>query len=712
MLHRIAFAATACAIIVALVIGYSMSPNAISTPSYRAVIIDPDIAGGMVEPTTGDLLLWGSDGVVQRSRDGEVWQQASTPTTAELTDMAANSTGDRLMAVGHQGTVLTSTDGGTSWQAVEGLTTEVTFTAVLYVPQTATWLAAGHGGTLAFSHANEPTRWVASTSSIQDNIFDLLLIPNTDTLLFGGENGLLGVSHDGGHNWSIVPPEMSTPITAFHQVNEFILGLSAEGKIALSRDAAHSWQLLETGQKIHFNDVAYDPGHDTIVVASSGGTVLVGSAGGTAWRLIDVPYDDYLNYLTRVVFDTAEQRLLAFGLFGTVAQSSDGGQTWAPLPSGHREHNKVVLQQPASGTWVSAGVRGFRASNRDLSAAWTVQQANLDFYWRDAVQTPDGAITVVGELGKILQSTDSGASWRYVPVTYPDANTPPSYRAIRYNPAAKTVFAAGPTGLVMRSDDFGQQWTVAYYAPFDTGEAFADLEIDPHRQTLFALEAFAGPYFSPDAGKSWQRTPIRDERQFWHASLLATTKRSVAIAVGQAGLMALSHDGGARWQLQAPSALAGEDLYGSFADTLTGHLFVLGQGGLLLRSPDDGATWQRLATHTEAALRHMTREPKRGALLVSGEEGTLLRSTDHGATWSGLATPASDELRDFFIEPGSNNLLVIGRQGMVMRSQDAGATWQVLPSHTQKHLRYAVVAQKSGDFIAFGERIVRFEKLR
>ena len=712
---RLTLASVAVLITAALVYWYLHCPAQTTavqpTPSYQASVIDPDMEGGMIEPVSGDFLLWGSDGVIMRSPNGVDWSQMQTPTTRDISDIASNTSGDRLVAVGHGGTIMTSTDKGYTWQMVTGLDTDTLFTTVLFVPHTNSWIAAGHSGTLAFSK-DDPTEWVSSTSSITSHIFDLMIIPNTERILFGGEDGLLAMSKDGGHNWNIVPPDTTTPIRSFHQVNEITFGLSSEGIIAFTRDAGETWQMLKTDQRVHFNDVVYDSEHKTIVITSSGGNILWSGDNGHDWKIIDVPYLNYTNYLTDAVYDPATKRLLIFGDFGTVVQSVDGGLTWTSLDSGHKEHNKLVVYNPSSHKLVSAGVRGFNAVSTDLGQHWQILQPSLDYYWRDGVNTPDGGITLVGALGNILRSADRGAHFFYMPVTYPDDNTPPNYQVLRYNPKTKDLLAAGPTGVIMHSTDLGKSWELGYFTPFEQGEAFADLEIDTIRQTAFATEAFGGPYFSSDGSDTWERIePLGDERQLWNSSLLSTKEHSVGVAVGEGGILAVSVDGGVSWQLKAPEALTGEDLYGSYADTSTNQLFIMGKGGQLLRSRDLGTTWERLESHTEHSLRYMSREPKQNALLCSGENGTLLRSTDDGATWVAITTEATDEIRDMVEEPGTQNILTFGRGGLIMRSEDAGLTWQTLPSHTTKHLRGAVFEQKSGDFIAFGERIVRLKRV-
>lgn len=711
MVYRVSFALTAVVILSLLWIRHEQRLP--SPTQYRAQIVDANIEGAYVHPDSGALFFWGSDGVILKSDRDPGFRQTDTPGTGAILDLAGAPSGGLFIAVGEQSTLLWSTDRGDTWQQVEGLEPGLTLTAVVYLPNSDTWLAVGHDGVAAVATPGDPKRWRVSRSSITGNLLDVLLIPNTDKLVFAGESGLLGVSEDGGETWALADPGITSTITGLRWLDGVVLGLGTQGRLVLSEDLGESWRELATGENAHFNDAVFDPLKGHIVVTSSRGNVLVSADRGLNWRRVPVIYQDYQNYLTKILYDPRQKRLLVFGYFGTVAESTDGGTTWRALPSGHNEHNKAVAVQPESGHWFSAGLRGFKARGSAEAGTWHTAQNNLDRYWRDALQTPDGAITLIGSLGEIARSEDQGRSWQSLAVDYPDYNTPPSYRALAFNAKTQTLLAAGPTGLIMRSDDLGRSWQVALHTPFAQGDAFTDISFDPFQATAFALEAHRGPWVSEDDGHTWHRAPGHKGGQLWHSSLLplGEERGSVIVAAGQQGAAALSYDGGRSWHNpQLPEALA-HDLYGSYADKPSKALYLIGALGLILRSNDFGETWQPIDTPTAEALRHMIREPKLGALLCSGDNGTLLRSVDDGLSWQTLTSGTQADLRGFFIEPATDNILLIGRSGTIMRSNDAGVGWQSLPSHTDHHLRNAVFDQTSGNFIAFGERVVMLEKI-
>ena len=106
----------------------------------------------------------GERGHILISGDGETWQQVTAPTRSTLTSVAAR--GDQLWAVGHDGVILHSKDGGGHW------------TRRRAVPRTGESDEPDHGAPL----------------------LDLLVL-NDKTAIAVGAYSLMLVSRDGGVTW-------------------------------------------------------------------------------------------------------------------------------------------------------------------------------------------------------------------------------------------------------------------------------------------------------------------------------------------------------------------------------------------------------------------------------------------------------------------------------------------------------------------------------
>ncbi|WP_347332386.1 WD40/YVTN/BNR-like repeat-containing protein [Marinimicrobium locisalis] len=686
---------------------------------YRAQVLDPDLTGGAVAPHSGDYVAWGSDGIVMRSPDGEHWRPLDTPARAEILKVGFDGAGT-WVAVGEAGTLLVSHDDGERWQPKTPDHFKLSINDVLYieaqaglpVPENGLWLAvAADGHFLSSSDGGES--WQISGIDTEDDLLTLAWLKEEGRILVGGENGLLGTSENAAA-WNIKRAKTETPITGFHAFEGLVpgeglvLGTSAWGRLLLSRNGGESWTLVQAEKSVYFNDAAYDPVHQSIVLTTHNGHIFHSEDAGVSWQLIEAPYQGTRRFLGDVIFDPQTRHLLAFGHHGAIVQSADGGKSWQDRPPKLRHSFVKVLYHPQRETYVALGPRGFRAVSNDAAGSWQVVRESFDFYWREGVVTSSGTVIIAGGLGRMLRSADAGKRWDYVDITYPDPRTPPTYRALA-SLGEGVLLAAGPTGLILRSEDDGQSWTVVHHTLFSEGEAFTDVKAAASGgETAIAVEAFGGPYFSPDAGRTWTRTAIEETRNFWHGTLLGST----AVAVGQSGLMALSQDGGQSWEPITPEAVAGKDLYGSFASHTHEALFAFGEDGVLVRTEDVGRTWQQIAEPSGATLRRMMELPKSGALIAFGEEGAIIRSLDGGLHWQAADSGVSAELRAGLIERGTGYPLIVGRSGTLLRSTDNGLSWERLPTHTRAHFRNGLSHPSTGDLFVFGERIVHLHRTK
>ncbi|MFZ2987688.1 WD40/YVTN/BNR-like repeat-containing protein, partial [Ideonella sp.] len=207
---------------------------------------------------------------------------------------------------------------------------------------------------------------------------------------------------------------------------------------------------------------------------------------------------------------------------------------------------------------------------------------------------------------------------------------------------------------------------------------------------------------SDDAGATWRQAPCP-------VSVTLTAVRFAdarhGVAVGHAGVVLTTTDGGEHWQLkldglklaeierraantpadqQAAARLAADGADKPWLDVLMAdaqRLVVVGAYGLIMASSDGGSTWQswrqRLDNPREL---HLNSLRQRGAQwLIAGEQGLVLQSRDGGASFERLRLPYAGSY--FTAElPADGSLLVAGLRGNAWRSADGGGSWQALAS--------------------------------
>lgn len=181
------------------------------------------------------------------------------------------------------------------------------------------------------------------------------------------------------------------------------------------------------------------------------------------------------------------------------------------------------------------------------------------------------------------------------------------------------------------------------------------------------------------------------------------------VAVGERGIVALSDDQGQHWRQarKVPTSVSLTAL--RFVDALQG--WAVGHAGVILHTADGGETWTLQAdgrSLAQVALNAAARTPDdaltrwarqlvddgadkplldlhfydahRG--IVAGAYGLFFETTDGGKTWGSAMDriPNPKALHINAMRADGNALYLAGEQGLLLRSDDQGKTFQPLPS--------------------------------
>lgn len=234
-------------------------------------------------------------------------------------------------------------------------------------------------------------------------------------------------------------------------------------------------------------------------------------------------------------------------------------------------------------------------------------------------------IVAVGDHGIVLLSDTDGADFRQaksVPVR--------STLTAVYFVDDKTGWAVGQWGVVLRTNDAGENWTV------QRSDTTAD-------RPLFSV------YF-------------KDKESGW--------------AVGLWSLVLATKDGGKTWDpVRLPPPPGGKkadlNLQKIFANRM-GTLFVVAEQGTVLWSYD-GEKWTYVSTGYKGTF-WTGISLSNGTLLVGGLRGTIYRSSDNGRSWKESKTDLKSSLTDF-AEAGGK-VYSVGLDGVILESGNGGVSFQ------------------------------------
>jgi photosystem II stability/assembly factor-like uncharacterized protein len=134
-------------------------------------------------------------------------------------------------------------------------------------------------------------------------------------------------------------------------------------------------------------------------------------------------------------------------------------------------------------------------------------------------------------------------------------------------------------------------------------------------------------------------------------------------------------EGGATWIGERRFEGAPADLYlFDVAPRDASRLTAVGLAGQVIVSRDGGATWQPRATGLESSLYGVTWGSPRVAVGDRGE--IVIGSEDEDAWHKARRPPLFDWLAG--VSNGGRRLFAVGERGVVLASDDAGSTWQQL----------------------------------
>ena len=247
----------------------------------------------------------------------------------------------------------------------------------------------------------------------------------------------------------------------------------------------------------------------------------------------------HLNTLSQ-----SKAALLAGGELGHVLFSRDEGKTW--LPASLSKDRQALINQisfAANGLdGVAVGHEGWILRSNDGGLSWrevAFDEQNGEPLMSVA-QLPGGAWVAVGAFGRALISDAKGEQWSRLalPAEVEDKHL----NRIVSSADRHTWLIVGERGLVLRSDDGGQGWTVL--PPFYKGSFYNAAPLKDGAWLVYGMRGNA--FLSADGVGAWERAAIPAAVSFFSHMLAADGRLTL---VGQGSLLASSSDGGRSFQL-------------------------------------------------------------------------------------------------------------------------------------------------------------------
>jgi photosystem II stability/assembly factor-like uncharacterized protein len=437
-----------------------------------------------------------------RSLDGGLtWTAAGSPLNTAFQALAVDPVTHKTYAGTSGAGLLVSADRGLTWKPVPGFPAGLAVTALasrgklLYAGTATPAPEWAHRGLIASLDGG--VSWHPSHTGLEDLwVFTLAIDPHrTGVALAGIESlGLLKTGSSGGA-WALSARGMaqldasSVAQDPIHSGTLYV-GTNWRG-LWKSVDGAHTWTWLGRAfNGFEIRELAVDPRQP--------GTLYAGNS-----------------------FHSEHPLLL---------RSRDGGVTASPLAQDLPQLSGTFLIDPGHPFILYLGTLQGLYRSTDRGSTWTGPAAGLECFVPLALTISMNGTVFAGGLvprscgsggGKILASTDSGATWEERSATFS------AVMALIADPVTPTTLYAGSGTQVLRSTDSGSTWQAS--EPVG-GIAFVEsLALVPgtpgtpgspgHPATVYA-GLLGGVFSSTDGGVTWQRVGILVNDDFLANSLI------------------------------------------------------------------------------------------------------------------------------------------------------------------------------------------------
>lgn len=325
------------------------------------------------------------------------------------------------------------------------------------------------------------------------------------------------------------------------------------------------------------------------------------------------------------------------------------------------------------------------------------------------IQRQDELFVAVGERGHILTSTDLGKTWTQSP-----APTAQMLTAV-YFVDAQHGWAVGHDGNIVHSNDGGKSWVLqrdgleAQVARNQQALANAIADVSRLQKAIDAgEEAPEGSEWSLEEQLEEAEWSVESARERLKTNPIAPPLMDVWFAdknngwaVGSFGILLQTTDGGKTWVDRSSDIENPEGYHLNAVVGSNGVVYLAGEVGLVTLSRDNGATWELANLDYDGTLFGIFVAPQNEYVIATGLRGNTFKSVDAGVTWQAIEPNSNYSLAAGDAVDGQQFVLV-GAGGAIVVSRDGGESFEnfTLPSRAALS---SVLVLEGGQLVLVGQ---------
>ena len=305
-----------------------------------------------------------------------------SPKAATTLMLGVTTVGNKLVAAGDRGIVITSADNGATWLQ-SNVPVSVTLNAVKFANTSAGWIV--------------------------------------------GHDGVILATTDGGANWvkQLDGNSINEQMLAASKNKMEMAKTAADAAAAKNKDAAMErldnatrlFEDTEAGARFGPSRPLLDiwvKNESTAYAVWAYGQLLKTTDGGKQWSYIGSGIDNFESLHYNALTGTQEGTVVVVGEQGRVYRSRDEGVSWQALPTGYKGHlYGAIAMKQANGAEVllAYGFKGHIFRLEGGSTQWQEVDSGSKESLVGAVVTPAGFLVLTDQVGRIIVSADQGKTF-------------------------------------------------------------------------------------------------------------------------------------------------------------------------------------------------------------------------------------------------------------------------------------------------------------
>lgn len=512
--------------------------------------------------------------------------------------------GFQVWAVGNNGLVFRSFDGGATWsQSFRGTST----LGKVFVRPGSVWIVSEDGKT--FSSTDGGAVWVEATPSPGNSLRDVCFV-DTRNGWVAGDNGTILRTTNSGLNWAPQASGTTTNILSL-AFKDSTTGFAAgtNGTLLKTLNGGSTWtNAAGAGWSKDISSVTVSG--NAIFVAGTDGFAARSSDGGSSWSLLDFATDSQSD--VNAVFAKSENDVAWVGGGGFIRTSQNGGNSFDwPKHGLHSPLNAVFFYDDMKG-WACGEKTNVILRTTDGGVTWQMPTGTtMSAQWQQRLSltatvrgnafdiNPWSKNTIYCALGtRVFASYNRGDSWTQI-ATMPAGGSKVNSFYISRRDTNTWVAAFGAPDRIVRTTNRGASWTDVISRNFS--EYGMPLEMDgSHPDTLYFGPEDGKLYRSVDFGLTWSEISTPGFRSPCDVVVVRGAPDVIWVGDGVTGSgqgqMFISRDAGRTFELKY--SVSGSEIptaVGSSLDNKVGYATAWGSGGVM-KTLTMGDSWTSVAT--------------------------------------------------------------------------------------------------------------------